>query len=158
MKYYLAYGSNLNKFQMNFRCPDAVPVAVTKIPNYELAFRRGVLTIEPCPGSYVPVAVWKISAADEKSLDRYEGFPRLYREEVFPILLHGYRDMEAYKAGKKDVTEKVGEAMVYIMNDGYRIEEPSMAYMRTCTQGYKDFGLDTAPLMKAYRKTKGGDA
>ena len=152
MKYYLAYGSNLNKYQMNFRCPDAVPAGSCLLNNWELVFRRGVLTIEPKPGSCVPVGIWKISAADEKSLDRYEGFPRLYYKHPFPILLSGYKD------GKKAVTEKVGEAMAYIMTDGFPIEEPSFAYMRTVQQGYKDFGFDTAPLMKAYRKAKGGDA
>ena len=153
MKYYLAYGSNLNKNQMSFRCWDAIPVGSCMLNNWELVFRRGVLTIEPCPGGVVPLGIWKISENDEKSLDRYEGFPRLYRKHMFPILLHGYRD------GKEEVTEQVGEAMAYIMNAGHKIEEPSMVYMRTCIQGYKDFGFDKAPLMKAYRKSKkGGDA
>ena len=33
MKLYLAYGSNLNKEQMAYRCPDAVPVGISRIPN-----------------------------------------------------------------------------------------------------------------------------
>ena len=153
MKYYLAYGSNLNKFQMNFRCPDAVPVGSCVLHNYELVFRRGVLTIEHSPGSVVPAGIWKISEADEKSLDRYEGFPRLYRKEFFPILLNGHRE-----DGTKEVEEKVGECMAYIMNPGHSIQEPSFAYMRTVQQGYKDFGFETDPLMKAYRKArKGGE-
>ena len=153
MKYYLAYGSNLNKYQMNFRCPDAVPVGSCVLHNYELVFRRGVLTIEHSPGSVVPAGIWKISDADEKSLDRYEGFPRLYRKEFFPILLNGRRE-----DGTKEVEEKVGECMAYIMNPGHNIQEPSFAYMRTVQQGYKDFGFETDPLMKAYRKArKGGD-
>ncbi len=157
MKYYLAYGSNLNKYQMNFRCPDSVPAGSCILHNWELVFRRGVLTIEPSPGSFVPLGIWKISEDDEKSLDRYEGYPHLYYKHMFPILLHGYKDMEAFKAGKEDVTEQVGEAMAYIMTDGHKISEPSFAYLRTVQQGYKDFGFDTAPLMKAYRKSKGGD-
>ena len=152
-KYYLAYGSNLNKYQMNFRCPDAVPVGSCVLHNYELVFRRGVLTIEHSPGAVVPAGIWKISEADEKSLDRYEGFPRLYRKEFFPILLNGRRE-----DGTKEVEEKVGECMAYIMNPGHDIQEPSFAYMRTVQQGYKDFGFETDPLMKAYRKArKGGD-
>ena len=159
MKYYLAYGSNLNKYQMNFRCPDSVPAGSCVLNNWELVFRRGVLTIEPSPGSFVPLGIWKISADDEKSLDRYEGYPHLYYKHMFPILLNGYRDVEAFNAGKKEVEEVVGEAMAYIMTDGHKIEEPSFSYLRTVRQGYKDFGFDTAPLMKAYRKSKkGGDA
>ncbi len=156
MKYYLAYGSNLNKHQMKFRCPDAVPAGSCVLHNWELVFRRGVLTIEPCPGGIVPLGIWKISEADEKSLDRYEGFPHLYRKEMFPIIMNGYKDVEAFNAGRKDVKEVVGEAMAYIMNPGRAVEEPSFSYMRTVQVGYEDFGFDKAPLMKAYRKSKKG--
>ena len=143
MKYYLAYGSNLNKSQMARRCPDAVPVATTFIPNHQLVFRRGVLTIEFKPGASVPVAVWKISEQDERNLDGYEGFPHLYRKQEFPIILTGWKD------GKKAVEEKVGEAMAYIMNPGRPIQAPSVPYMMTCMKGYDDFGLDMTPLFEA---------
>lgn len=153
MKYYLAYGSNLNKAQMAFRCPDAVPIGKSRINNYELAFRRGVLTIEPSIGEYVPVGVWMISEDDEKSLDRYEGFPRLYRKEIFPILI-----------SKKDhgvTIDEYVDAMVYIMNSGHGLDVPSLAYMRTCTKGYEDFGMDPGPLIvartKVVKATEGGD-
>ena len=155
MKYYLAYGSNLNKARMAYRCPDAVPVAVTRIPNYELVFRRGFLTIEPKQGASVPVAVWKISAQDEKNLDRYEGFPRFYFKQTFPILLNGFDE-----SGKKKVSEKVGEAIAYIMADGFPIQMPSDTYYTTVRQGYIDFGFkheDFDRLWKAmdYARRKG---
>ena len=149
MKYYLAYGSNLNVDQMKYRCPDAKPVAVTSIPNYHLLFRRGFLTIEPQQGSSVPVVVWKISDRDEKSLDRYEGYPKFYRKEIFPILLNGYKDMDAYRAGKRSVQEKVGEAMVYIMNDGFPAQQPSSSYLDTVKRGYAAFNIDVNYLMNA---------
>ena len=149
MKYYLAYGSNLNVDQMKYRCPDAKPAAVTKIPNYHLLFRRGFLTIEPQQGSSVPVVVWKISDRDEKSLDRYEGYPKFYRKEIFPILLNGYKDMDAYRAGKRSVQEKVGEAMVYIMNDGFPAQQPSSSYLDTVKRGYAAFNIDVNYLMNA---------
>lgn len=149
MKYYLAYGSNLNKAQMKRRCPDAKPAAITTIPNYRLLFRRGFLTIEPHQGASVPVVVWKISDQDEKNLDRYEGFPRFYRKAVFPIMLNGYKDMDAFRNGKKAVEEKIGEAMVYIMNDGFPAEQPSSTYLATVQQGYADFNMDINFLMNA---------
>lgn len=149
MKYYLAYGSNLNVDQMKYRCPDAKPVAGTSIPNYRLLFRRGFLTIEPQQGSSVPVVVWKISDLDEKSLDRYEGYPKFYRKEIFPVLLNGYKDMDAYRAGKRSVQEKVGEAMVYIMNDGFPAQQPSSSYLETVKQGYAAFKMDVNYLMNA---------
>ena len=69
MKYYLAYGSNLNKEQMARRCPDAEPVCGYIMMNYEPVFRRGFLTIEPKEGAEVPCGVWKISDQDEKNLE-----------------------------------------------------------------------------------------
>ena len=35
-KYYLAYGSNLNVAQMQFRCPDAVVAGTAVIPDYDV--------------------------------------------------------------------------------------------------------------------------
>ena len=149
MKYYLAYGSNLNRAQMAVRCPDAVPAAAATIPNHRLLFRRGFLTIEPYQGMEVPVVAWKISDQDERNLDRYEGFPRFYRKKFFPIMLNGYRDMDAYRTGQKAVEEKIAEAMVYIMNDGFPAQQPTRTYLETVRNGYNDFGMDLTPLMNA---------
>lgn len=149
MKYYLAYGSNLNIPQMKYRCPDAVPVCTTTIPNYRLLFRRGFLTIEPMQGSSVPVVVWKVSDQDEKNLDRYEGFPKFYRKATFPIMLTGYKDMAAFQHNKPSVTEQVGEAMAYIMNDGFPAQQPSSSYLDTVRSGYAAFNIDINYLMNA---------
>lgn len=134
MKYYLAYGSNLNKEQMAHRCPGAVPVGAAVISDYELVFRRGYLTIEPKEGSEVPVGIWKITAEDEKALDRYEGFPRFYIKKDFDI------------------------GMAYIMAYGYPIQKPSDHYLLTVAKGYADFGFDQQPLKDAYYRsvTDGG--
>ena len=68
--YYLAYGSNLNVRQMLYRCPGAKPIGISVIPDYELLYKgskTGVyLTIEPKKNSIVPVAVWEVTADDEK--------------------------------------------------------------------------------------------
>ena len=134
MKYYLAYGSNLNKEQMAHRCPGAVPVGAAVISDYQLVFRRGFLTIEPKEGSEVPVGIWKITAEDEKALDRYEGFPRFYIKKDFDI------------------------GMANIMAYGYPIQKPSDQYLLTVAKGYADFGFDQQPLKDAYYRsiTDGG--
>lgn len=133
MKYYLAYGSNLNMEQMSRRCPGALPVGAAVIKDYELVFRRGYLTIEPKKGSSVPVGIWKISAENEKALDRYEGFPKFYIKKEFDI------------------------GMAYIMVDGHPIQAPSDGYFTTVYHGYKEFGLDPDPLIRAYEKAKWPD-
>ena len=111
-RYYLAYGSNLNKQQMSWRCPDAEPVGKTVLPGYRLEFRRGVLTIERNKKGLVYVGVWKISETDEKALDRYEGYPRLYRKKNFRVMVGG---------------DEIN-AMAYIMTDGHPIEPPTSNY------------------------------
>jgi len=134
-KYYIAYGSNLNKEQMKFRCPDAIPEGTSEIENYTLVFRghpySAVATIEPKEGCSVPVAIWSISQSDEENLDVYEGFPRFYGKQIFNVSLNG----------------KVIPAMVYIMTNGHQIGKPSVRYVRTIQQGYSDFGFDQNILL-----------
>lgn len=140
MKYYLAYGSNLNKRQMARRCPDAVPVGTVTISNYELVF-RGVATIEPKPGASVPCGIWKISKEDEFKLDHYEGYPHLYWKQDFQVEVDG----------------KVLTAMAYVMAEEARPKSPPPTeYLRTIMEGYEDFGLDDRPLIIA--AVKGGEA
>ena len=54
MKYYVAYGSNLNREQMAHRCPDAKLVGTGMLSNYEMVFRgnksNAVATVEPKKG------------------------------------------------------------------------------------------------------------
>lgn len=60
-KFYLAYGSNLNIWQMKHRCPSAEIVGTAEIKGYELLFKGSktgsYLTIEKAENSSVPVGV-----------------------------------------------------------------------------------------------------
>lgn len=141
MKYYLAYGSNLNVGQMKHRCPDAKRVGSAELSGYRLSFRgrrMGVLTIEPDSESSVPVGIWAISDDDEISLDFYEGFPRLYRKETFTVQLNG----------------ETIEAIIYIMNEGLPISAPSDYYLEAVSDGYRDFRFELFPLMEALADTR----
>ena len=146
--YYIAYGSNLNIRQMRFRCPGAKPIGISAIPDYELLFKGSktgaYLTIEPKDGGLVPVAVWEVTADDEKHLDIYEGYPNFYykKEVCLPVKL---------ASGK---TKKL-TAFVYIMHEERSLGIPSLAYIRTCKEGYRNFGFDVKYLDRAYmRSTK----
>ena len=142
-KYYLAYGSNLNMEQMQWRCPDAKPLGTAEISGYRLIFKGSssgaYLTIEQEAASSVPVAVWAVSEADEARLDRYEGFPRFYYKKELDITYTGM------VSGKK---RKV-RAFVYIMHEDRSFGIPSKMYMDICREGYDDFGLDRTVLKKA---------
>ena len=147
-KYYIAYGSNLNIRQMRFRCPGAKPIGISAIPDYELLFKGSktgaYLTIEPKDGGLVSVAVWEVTAYDEKHLGIYEGYPNFYykKEVCLPVKL---------ASGK---TKKL-TAFVYIMHEERSLGIPSLAYIRTCEEGYRNFGFDVKYLDRAYmRSTK----
>jgi len=134
---YIAYGSNLNLEQMANRCPTAKVVGASKINNYRLLFRGShagaVATIEPYKGGSVPVLVWEITPADEVALDRYEGWPFLYRKEILKVRLNG-----------KYVT-----AMVYLMHEGKPLGQPSCHYYSTILEGYKDADFNIETLRNA---------
>ena len=146
-RYYLAYGSNLNIAQMQFRCPDAVVAGTAVIPDYELLFKGSLtgayLTIEPKQGSHVPVGVWEVSLADELKLDRYEGFPSFYYKKEMRIPV---KDIRTGKTRQCD-------AFVYVMHEDRKLGTPTSFYMRTCLEGYRDFGFETAFLLAAYDRS-----
>lgn len=131
---YVAYGSNLNIRQMKYRCPTAKLYGTGTIEDYELQFKgypnSAFATIAPKEGASVPVAVWEIQPEDEKSLDRYEGYPSHYFKQNVPVQLDG-----------EEVT-----AMVYIMNLKMQFGQPSPGYYQTVYEGYNDCELDTDVL------------
>jgi len=126
---YLAYGSNMNIKQMSRRCPTAVVVGHTMLENWKLVF-NGVATVERSKGDSVPIVVWDIQPSDEKALDIYEGWPRMYRKEMRRIRLDG----------------KLVNAMIYIMNDVRGYHPPSEGYYQTILSGYESAGFDTKIL------------
>ena len=146
-RYYLAYGSNLNIAQMQFRCPDATVVGTAVIPDYELLFKGSLtgayLTIEPKQGAQVPVGVWEVSLADELRLDRYEGVPSFYYKKEMRILI---TDIRTGKVRQRD-------AFVYIMHEDRKLGTPTDMYVRTCIEGYRDFGFDPDFLLAAYDRS-----
>lgn len=138
-KIYLAYGSNLNLEQMEYRCPYARVLGTAVLKDYQLVFRgskeNAVATIEPLKGSEVPVLLWDITPRDEEALDRYEGWPHLYRKEDIQVTV-----------GKKRIT-----AMVYIMNEGRPLGQPSKYYLDTILAGYKSAEFDKEILSQAVK-------
>lgn len=138
---YIAYGSNLNIRQMKHLCPTAKLYGTGEIENYELQFKgqpnSAFATIAPMEGASVPVAVWEIQPRDEKSLDRYEGYPSHYFKQNVPVQLDG---------------EEVN-AMVYIMNLKMRFGLPTPYYYQTVHEGYNDCGLNTAVLDRAVKES-----
>lgn len=59
---------------------DSKVVGISEIKDFELEF-RGVATIVPKENVSVPVLIWELDERDLPTLNRYEGWPRLYRQE-----------------------------------------------------------------------------
>jgi hypothetical protein len=129
-RYYGAYGSNLNKKQMAFRCPGSQIAGVAFLQDWQLEFKLH-LTIEPEKGKYVPLGVWEISEENEKSLDYYEGIPYYYYKTELPALLQ-----------KPDGTSEQISVMLYIMDESREYSVPTDAYYQICRTGYDHFGFD----------------
>lgn len=128
---YIAYGSNINLEQMAYRCPHSKVVGTSEIKDFELEF-RSVATIVPKENASVPVLIWELDERDLPTLNRYEGWPRFYRQEKVNFELDG----------------KSYEGMAYLMNRG-KISPPSQQYYNTILQGYRENGLDESYLQKA---------
>ena len=128
---YIAYGSNINLPQMSFRCPHSKVVGTAMVKGWELEF-RGVATIVPKPNAEVPVLLWELDPRDIPALNRYEGFPHLYRQQEIEV----------------ETPDGKAKGMVYLMNRG-QISPPSQGYLQTIWDGYKANGMDTSYLVEA---------
>lgn len=142
---YIAYGSNLNLKQMAGRCPTARVAGASVIKDYRLLFRGGhesaVATIEPAIGEAVPVLIWELTPADVAALDRYEGWPYLYRKEELQVNLNN----------------RTVRAMAYIMNEGRPLGSPGCYYYSVIWEGYKTAGFDVEILHQAVSNSVEGD-
>ena len=119
---YLAYGSNLNKKQMSFRCPKAKALESCILSGYKREFRR-VANIKKTNNEQDKIAcgIWNITKECESALDIYEGYPNLY--------------------GKMNIRlDDDREVMTYFMKKGH-LAPPSYDYLNTIIRGYKDFDL-----------------
>ena len=125
---YFAYGSNLHHHQMKRRCKDSRFIKKITLKNYSLTFRSkyGAADIEKNKGNKVYGALYVISKSDEKKLDRYEEYPKVYVKMFF-----------------QHNNQKV---MTYIMPKKTKIVAPTAHYLNVIKQGYKDCKLNMKSL------------
>ena len=122
---------------MKHRCPTVHPLGIGVIQGYRLMFST-YATIIPVPSEEVPLLVWEIDSTCESSLDAYEGYPELYRREVFLVKL---------------TNGKTLKAMVYLMND-ISHQPPSLSYCRRLQTGYDQADFSFSILEKAMTYTQ----
>ena len=122
---YGAYGANLNMANMEVRCPQAKPILGFNLVGYRLVF-NGVADIIKDKDTKVPIGLWKITKECEKSLDRYEGYPHLYKKIRLKIDVPGF----------------VGQKVMFYVMRRKGVALPPASYFNTIAQGYDDFALD----------------
>ena len=126
---YFAFGSNLNRKQIKRRCKNSRFISRHILKNYQLVFRSkyGAADIQRKKGSSVLGAIYDINKADEKKLDAYEEFPKVYVKKYFKIW------------GKK--------VMFYYMSSKTKQTEPTRRYLNSIIQGYKDCGYKNSHVL-----------
>jgi hypothetical protein len=135
---YFAYGSNLNVRHMLRRCPAARKMGSFHLSHARLVF-RGVADVEYDEEESCPGGLWNITRECEEELDKYEGVDSGLYQKV---------NLKA----RMVATGKIRKILVYQMCcDG--IMPPDEHYLRTITQGYKDFGLDLNYLDMALQRS-----
>ncbi|GGG21416.1 gamma-glutamylcyclotransferase [Caldovatus sediminis] len=144
---YAAYGSNLCPEQMLRRCPQAEVAGSLLLPGWRLRIGR-FASIEPAPGAFCPVGLWRITAACLAALDRFEG--------ANPDEGAKRRKEPAYER-KKIALPDGRKARIYIENTR-RDGPPSEEYVARLRRGYRFFGFDPAPLEEALARAGFGAA
>ncbi len=127
---YFAYASNLNKRQMQERCPDAKPRFSAVLPHYRLIFagwsrtwHGGTASIKPFRGEKVRGAIYEVTETGMKQLEKYEvGYGRL-NVTVF------------------DEDNQPHQAIAFIKSGQFEESLPSKEYAAVIKQGYRDWGI-----------------
>lgn len=137
---YWCYGSNLSVRQMARRCPGARKIKALPVYGAKLVF-RGVadVLITNNPEDVALGGLWRITAENERALDRYEGVQGrkgMYTKEYFYL-----RDKSRHY-----------HAVLYYKMNSEGIFPPSEGYLAGIVDGYTDFGLDLTKLDEAVRR------
>lgn len=133
---YVAYGSNMNLNQMNYRCPNSNVICNGKIKGWKLVFNIHADVIETNNANdEVPVVLWDIDDNDWYMLDRYEGYPNYYIKRIVDVVTD---------------SGEIVKAVVYVMADNRKgICPPDEYYFNTILTGYNDNNIGVDPLYDA---------
>jgi gamma-glutamylcyclotransferase (GGCT)/AIG2-like uncharacterized protein YtfP len=131
---YFAYGSNLDRAQMQARCPESRFIVSARLDGHRLCFPRrsfirncATASIEPHVGSYVWGALYELTEEDFVRLDAREGYvaerhPAENNYNRAPILV------------RRPDGERV-EAVTYVANPTPAPGPPSTEYLTLIING-----------------------
>lgn len=135
MKLYFAYGSNMDREQMDERCPGHERLGWAVLRGYFWYLTsRTYASIRKSPGDYVEGFLYRITKTDEQELDYFEGVANgLYEKHYIPMEHNGKR---------------LENVLVYI-DPETREGEPQDWYVTAINQGISDAQL-TATYVNKY--------
>jgi len=132
MKYYLAYGMNTNKAEMEHRCPEAESMGKVVLKDHKLAFKLHC-DAEYKPGASMECALWRITDDCEQSLDRLEGYPFYYDKKEVIIQHQG----------------KTIRPMIYYMKDNSALDMPAEHYLNMVVEGYSEHQMGLGQIIRS---------
>ncbi len=109
---YFAYGSNLLPARLLQRCPTAVPYAPAILPNYRLT-ERLYADVDYAPGKQVHGFVYLLRAYDVARLDRFEGYPQIYRRYTVDVILDDGTELPALIYEMTPKTKEIRNGLPY---------------------------------------------
>jgi hypothetical protein len=143
MKLHFAYGSNMSRFHMAARCPQAVALATATLAGWRFVIGlHGYASIVQERGSRVYGVLWRLNPRDLAALNAYENIQGgLYRMCTLPIRRqlppNAHAETGALRAGNS--APRVA-ALVYIARrDG--IGTPRPGYMELVLDAAREWNL-----------------
>ena len=122
---YFAYGANLDLRGMELRCPGYKPISRAVLKNYRLVF-RGVADITPDLHYKVDGALYELTHEHLRVLDRFEGYPHLYKRKLLPVTTEQGEEVKA---------------IVYIMVARKTFAAPYRGYLNVILSGCRQWQL-----------------
>jgi len=90
---HFAYGSNMHRAVMREHAPEAVALGIARLDGYRfIVTADGYASIAPHRGGRVFGQLWRVTARDRVTLDRWENTAAgLYRAVMLPVIAAGKR-------------------------------------------------------------------
>jgi cation transport regulator ChaC len=123
---HFAYGSNMNRLMMGWRCPSARLVGRAVLPGHRfIIMQHGLGNIVPARGGVVHGVLWRLTPRDLAALHAYENITAgLYRTVTMVVVAERRRI----------------PALVYVANNRV-LGRPKSGYMDVVTSAARDVGL-----------------
>lgn len=138
---YFAYGSNMDRDQMQVRCPGSRVIGVGQLPCYTLAFTRwsrswnsGTADILPEKGKQVYGILYDLSLDDLKRMDKFADYPKSYVRQDVVVDMQGEKvPALTYIAVRQGVFSPSKAYLVKMIKgaEGYKLPERYVEFLKS---------------------------